>query len=196
MRQARLPLSPTRADRMARIATAFGECRPAGTRSQLRFFGLPAPGTEPSVSFNSVLFAEPGPPTLGPPLVLNAHGQIAFQSSLQGPGINASNNDGIWAQDRAGILRLIAREGNTINVSDDALQPDWRTISSLFPTAASGNDDGRRSWFNDHGQLVFLARFTDGSRGIFVSNLATLPEPTSLALLLLTVIASSLAHRR
>ena len=162
----------------------------------IAFFGLPAPGTEPGVAFDSVIPLPFGPPTIGPSLILNVHGQIAFQSSLQGPGIDATNNDGIWAQDRAGILRLIAREGDLLNVSDDPLHPDWRTISSLLISGASGNDDGRRSWFNDRGQLAFLARFTDGTRGIFVSDLATIPEPNSLALLVVACAAAHLPRRR
>lgn len=35
----------------------------------------------------------------------------------------------------------------------------------------SGNQDGRSSGFNDLGQLVFSAIFSDGSSGIFVSDL-------------------------
>jgi hypothetical protein len=52
---------------------------------------------------------------------------------------------------------------------------DFRTVStvtlgSLQQEAGSGNEDGRPSTFNDHGQVAFLASFTDGSSGVFVSD--------------------------
>jgi hypothetical protein len=47
---------------------------------------------------------------------------------------------------------------------------DFRTLSDLNFATASGNSDGRSSGFNNLGQLVFWASFTDGSQGVFVSN--------------------------
>ena len=47
---------------------------------------------------------------------------------------------------------------------------DFRTISELNFTSASGNSDGLSSGFNDLGQLVFWARFTDSSEGVFLSS--------------------------
>ena len=54
---------------------------------------------------------------------------------------------------------------------------DFRTVNSLGFTANTGNGDGRPSGFNDLGQLGFFASFTDGSQGIFVSNLVAIPDP-------------------
>ena len=64
---------------------------------------------------------------IGPP-VLNNAGQIAFRGSLMGSGINEFNNDGIWATDNDGMVRLIAREGTPLEVAPG----DLRT-----PSAAS-----------------------------------------------------------
>jgi hypothetical protein len=169
-----------------------------GAGSGLKRIAYPgdrAPGTDPGVAFAALAVGLFGT-FVGPPLVLNAHGQVAFMGTLQGPGIDDSNNGGIWAQDRAGVLRLIARDGDALNVSNDPLHPDWRTISGLFLSGASGNDDGRRSWFNDRGQLAFLANFTDGTRGIFVSDVATVPEPSVFALLMLGLAACSFKRQR
>lgn len=147
--------------------------------------GAPASDVEAGVLFQSFFSGT---------LVLNNRGQTAFYGTLTGPGVIDSTNDaGIWAEDIAGNLRLIAREGNEIDVSDDPLNPDLRTISQLIPLAGStGNGDGRPSAFNDLGQLVFAARFTDGSEGVFVSNLVAIPEPTSLVMVLaLSIFAAS-----
>jgi hypothetical protein len=50
--------------------------------------------------------------------------------------------------------------------------------------------------FNDLGQFAFLATFTDGSSGIFVSNVAAIPEPNGLILATLLASALIVAKRR
>jgi hypothetical protein len=67
--------------------------------------------------------------------------------------VDVPNNEGIWATDRNGLLRLIVRKGDPVEVA-----------------------------FNDRGQLAFGAGFTDGSSGIFISDLVAIPEPVSFAL--------------
>jgi hypothetical protein len=150
--------------------------------SAVAISGDPAPGTEPGVVFDSL--------SVSTPFDLNARGQLAFLGSLQGLGIDNSNNRGIWAQDANGDLALVARLGGQLNVSDNLASPDWRTVSVLRafgnPNGLGkmpGNDDGKPSWFNDRGQLTFWAKFSDGSEGLFVSNLVAVPEPSTLVLL-------------
>ena len=63
-------------------------------------------------------------------------------------------------------MQLIARAGDQMEVAPD----DFRTISELNFTSASGNNDGLSSGFNDLGQLVYWARFTDSSEGVFLSH--------------------------
>jgi hypothetical protein len=99
--------------------------------------------------------------------VLNAAGQTAFYTDLSGSGVNSSNNAAIFATDTTGAVHLIAREGNALEVA----AADFRTISTLNFLTISGNGDGRTSAFNDLGQLAFSATFTDGSAGVFVSDL-------------------------
>jgi hypothetical protein len=41
--------------------------------------------------------------------------------------------------------------------------------------------------FNNVGQIEFHAQFTDGSEGIFISNLIAIPEPSSMLLLAFAV---------
>jgi hypothetical protein len=137
----------------------------AGPPDNLRLVarqGSQAPGTPAGAKFGTLLLHS-----------LNRVGQSAFWTALQSGdgGVTSHNDFGIWAEDRSGALRLIIREGDVIDV-DDGPQQDLRTVRSLSFNANSF--DIRSSGFNDLGQLAFVAWFTDGSEGIFVSNLASL----------------------
>jgi hypothetical protein len=128
--------------------------------------GSQAPGTASGVNFYSF-----GSPSSMP--VINAAGQTAFQATLTGSGINSTNSVGIWATDSSGVLQLIIRASDLIEVAPS----EFRTVSSLDFVSHSGNSDGRGSGFNDSGQLAFRANFTDGSSGIFVSDLVAISLP-------------------
>ena len=148
--------------------------------------GDPAPGAPAGAKFRSV-----GGPRL------NATGQIAFVGQLQSGagGVSLASDLGIWAQDRDGVLQMIVREGDLVDV-DDGPGTDFRTVtgfSLFYPWRGTGNQDGRPSAFNDLGQLAFLASFTDRSSGIFVSSLAAIPEPASVVLAAMTLVG--LFHR-
>jgi hypothetical protein len=109
---------------------------------------------------------------------LNSQGRVGFirhfKSSLAGSAVG----EGIWAQDVDGALKLIVATGMDLEV----LPGDVRTIESLVFYGKGNNESGYRSSFNDRGQLAFYAAFTDGSSGIFVSNLVAIPEPRALTL--------------
>ncbi|QDV76344.1 DUF7453 family protein [Botrimarina mediterranea] len=131
--------------------------------------GDPAPGTD--ARFGNMISPDP---FFSPSL--NGRGQVVFSSRLSGTGVDASNDSAIWAYD-GGALRLIAREGDSIDVSDDPHSPDLRTIESLDAELRSSNDDGLPSGFNDRGQIAFYAAFTDGTSGVFVSDAVAAPLP-------------------
>jgi hypothetical protein len=116
---------------------------------------------------------------------LNAAGRVAFTATVAGLGVTTSNNHGIWAEDSFGNLQLIAREGDQIQVAPGA----FRTIAmnGLRFAGGSGNEDGVRSGFSDHGQVAFFAFFTDNSSGLFISN-AVVPEPSSVTLLIVALL--------
>ncbi len=145
--------------------------------------GASAPGTPAGTNFSS--FRE---------IVLNSAGQLAFLGLLR---VSDQDSDrGIWAQDTNGNLQLIAREGDRIDVSNGA-SADLRTIRRLSFQGRTGNGDGYSSGFNDVGELAFSAIFTDGTSGIFVSNLATVPEPTTITLMLTaSLLAMMRSHRK
>ena len=111
--------------------------------------------------------------------VMNELGQTAFVGWLDGPGIVRNRNSGVWAQDRHGVLHLIARAGEMLDVAPG----DTRQIEIIHLTG-----------LNDRGQLALSARFTDGSQGIFISNRVAIPEP-SLFALIAPVLLIILVHR-
>jgi hypothetical protein len=114
---------------------------------------------------------------------LNNWGQMAFVGRLTGPSITPANNSAIWAQDREGMLQLIIRTGDMLDV-DDGPGVDLRTVKSLASSYIQGVvqyvQHGPK--INDLGQVQFHAIFTDGSQGIFVSNLIAVPELSSIGL--------------
>jgi hypothetical protein len=128
-----------------------------------------APGGGPDLLFGNLEFVN---------LLLNGAGQIAFQSALTEEGGTAAGI-GIFATDIDGVLRLIVREGELFDVSNDPLVQDLRTIKSAdLVGTGSGGEDGLASSFNDAGQLAFRLGFTDGSSGVFVATIV--PEPSSV----------------
>jgi hypothetical protein len=124
-------------------------------------------------------------------LVLNNLGQVAFFGSafLNNGTATPEYWKGIWATDRDGILRLIIRTGETIDV-DNGPGVDLRTVSFPLYAAISGTDQyGGRS-FNDLGQIAFLAALDGGATGQFVANLVAVPEPNMTPVLAVAILAA------
>lgn len=130
-----------------------------GTLSLIARGGNPVPasaGFDPGVTFTG---------SIGN-LAMNTQGRVAFGAFIKGPGVDATNNRTIWAQDPGGTLRLLARTGDVVEVAPG----NTRTISNLvFPASESGGQDGRAICFNDADQLAFIASFIGGPAGIFVT---------------------------
>jgi hypothetical protein len=96
---------------------------------------------------------------------INRFGQIAFPATLV-DSQGGANTGSLWATDLDGVLTLVARVGDELEVAAG----DVRTISNLTMLAKHGDDDGRPRSMNDLGQIAFSASFTDGMSGIFLSN--------------------------
>jgi hypothetical protein len=144
--------------------------------------GDQAPGTAPGVVFQDIEMA----------VSLNERGQLVFQGSLVGPDVTSDNKHGIWAQDIHGAVRLILRSGDALEVGPG----DVRVVASATLLLNSGGEDGFASSFNDLGQVAFSAIFTDGSAGIFVSNLVAVPEPRVILLVTTSALAGAAARGR
>jgi hypothetical protein len=133
----------------------------SGSPSLVMRRGMLAPGTADGVTFSGYQSLT---------MTLNERGQTGFAGLLQGPGVSGANDFGIWAQDIHGVLQPIVIEGQMLEVAPG----DMREIELLL-----------FGEFNDQGETAFAAYFSDGSSGVFVSSAVAVPEPTSLALLLL-----------
>jgi hypothetical protein len=122
---------------------------------------------------------------------MNAAGQVAFAAVLKvgEGGVTEDSNSGLWASDVDGVLHLVARAGDEVDV-DNGPGVDLRIFSgfsishsAIFFGQGSGNEDGRPSYFNDRGQLAFWASFTDGTSGVFISDAVAVPESSGRILL-------------
>ena len=119
-----------------------------------------APGTD------NALFELFGTP------VINDAGETAFLGFLRpgtgNPAVDGSNDLGFWVADSLGVLRLVVREGDPLEVAPG----DTRIISSLSAfvsnSAFSVGQDGNVTSVNN-GLLTFNASFTDGTSGVFVT---------------------------
>jgi hypothetical protein len=111
-------------------------------------------------------------------LAFNSAGQIAFQGYLSGAG--SVYDSGLWATDRTGGLTLIARSGDPLEVAPS----DIRVVQRLSFVGGNGDGNGTPSGLNANGQIAFSATFTDGTSGVFVSNLVAVPEPAGMGLVL------------
>jgi hypothetical protein len=122
------------------------------------------PGLGPGVRFDSFsLFS-----------YFNDADQVAFTATLARPpgsGITTANDDGLWFASN-GIIHLIAREGDFVDVNPSAAQ-DLRRIVAIALV-----NEGRPRPLNNQGDLVYRLTFADGSQGVFVASVAV-PEPAS-----------------
>jgi hypothetical protein len=123
----------------------------------LAWKGAPAAGLPPNV-----VFGDPTRPSAFPGLFLNERGQVAFTSTVSGPGVSAGNNTALWASDTGGTLRLLIRQGDSLDLGN-GLAP---TISTLVfgPNLSGGPEDGRASPFNSLGQYSLVVIW-NGSGG-------------------------------
>lgn len=128
--------------------------------------GNPAPGMPAGVTINS----------LGTIPAMNCRGQIAFIAQARNAANPLQRIDGIWATDATGALQLILRTAEVLEVGPG----DFRTVSHFSFVDGNGNADGRQSMLNDQGQIAFQATFTDGTSGIFVSNLVANLTPDAV----------------
>jgi hypothetical protein len=116
---------------------------------------------------------------------VNADGQVAFFGFLRGPGIDPNLNDrGIWAETPGGQLTLIARRG------------DYFTDGSGGTIRLDGLQFDKPG-FGSNGYVAFKASlFGTNTSGIYVSNIvASAPEPNSIALAVISLVAFAITYR-
>ena len=105
---------------------------------------------------------------------INSSGRIAFMGRVLPDA--TGNTWGIWAQDQNFNLQLVALAGNPVDGSGVAGNINYGEFTFV---GGSGGQDGRRTGFNDHGQVAFRAGLDSGIQAGFVSNLAAFGIPSS-----------------
>ena len=102
-------------------------------------------------------------------LALNGSGQVAF--------IGTTTVRGLYAGSPGALVRVLA-EGDRIDV-DPGPGLDLRQVATngLDFIRLSGGENGWGRSFTDSGLLVYQLTFTDGSSGVFTSQIAPVPEP-------------------
>lgn len=124
----------------------------------------------------------------------NDNDQVAFVGVVDAPGTIHDGATGYWAQNANGINELLVIEGGYIDV-DQGPNEILKQVEKLY-AYDSYSTIGAPDSFNDAGQFAFVAQFTDGTSGIFVSSVGTIPEPTTLLLVAVGFPISTLSLRQ
>jgi hypothetical protein len=108
-----------------------------------------------------------------------------------GAGINANNDQAYYLWNGGALTRLLG-DGDQIQVAPGV----FRTIGATGLTLDATHvlDLGN---LNASGLFAFHATFTDGTGGVFTTQLAAVPEPATIGLMLggLCVVASTAGRR-
>jgi|GEM_PF-5108853 len=129
--------------------------------------GTSAPGETPGVNFVGAVS-----------IVVNNRDQIILEGAVEGPGIDATSNRGVWVIQPDGVIERVFRKGTLFDVNDDPMVEDLRTIESYYLLTSSNTSEGRSTCVNDRGEIAFGLRFTDATQGVFVAS--TLPADLCL----------------
>jgi len=91
--------------------------------------------------------------------VLPDQGGVVLLGNLTSGFATTANNQGIWAVDKFGVLKLIVRKGDTL---------DGKTIQTLTFLSSVNQELGQtRSFAQSNGNLLYKVTFTDSSWGIY-----------------------------
>ncbi len=129
---------------------------PFGSSTIVMQSGDPAPGYRDGVTIALV----------GNIKGIDDEGRIYFNSSVQGPGIDGSNSNGLWRADPDGNTHLIIRDGQWMTLEDG----DTRQVEFVYLYRGSGLHTGRLPAFNNDRQIALRVFFTDGSSAIIVAS--------------------------
>ena len=122
--------------------------------------GDAAPGYWPNVVFSSTMSM----------LAIDDSSRIYSHMHVSGPGIDATNNSGIWRMRPDGQVQLVVRKGQTITL-DDGIE---RQVANMQVHRGSGLHTGARPGINNAGDVALWLAFTDDTSAVVVA------EPTCL----------------
>ncbi len=98
----------------------------------------------------------------------NNQGTIVFSVQMTGAGVTTANDTVLCAWNAGTGLKILAREGDQVEVIPAVFPnpPVIKSIGSSFAAIASTNGDGRMSSFRDDGKLAMRVFMSDGSTAI------------------------------
>ncbi len=99
---------------------------------------------------------------------MNSRNQVVFRARLGGPGVGPFSF-GIWLAEPEGSVGLLARSGDMIDGGDGIVRQVDNVTFGTDPVFMAGPEDGRRSPFNDRGEVALLAYFT-ASSGVLIAH--------------------------
>lgn len=85
-----------------------------------------------------------------------------FSAKVAGTGVNTGNDNGVWAVDSSGSLRLLFREGEKVGL---------KTVKSFTVLTVVSGSPGVTRAFNSLGKVGWRATFTDGTTGIVTTQI-------------------------
>lgn len=95
-------------------------------------------------------------------LAISTRGPLLLAKLTRGAGgVDGGNDAGVWAVDSAGALRLLFRERDPIA---------GRVLASFTVLKAVAGSPGTTRAFNDAGQVIWRAAFSDGTSAIMVTT--------------------------
>lgn len=129
---------------------------PPGAMHAIARLGDQAPGAPAGATFNNFTS-----------VAISASGHVAFSAAdTQSGGI-----PGLWAQDRTGALRKVARAGDVVSIAGTP-----HTIFSIVGLAPGTGADGLPCSFSAGGQLLVQASFTDGTGAVLMARLGSIAD--------------------
>jgi hypothetical protein len=131
----------------------------------------PAPGTAAGVQFASIDVDFTA-------IAASSAGQVAFRASLKGPGVDLTNDRGLWALDDKFQLVKVAREGDSIEVPVGMPH----TITGI--EFALGVGSGQPRGMSDRGEVIWRANVVGlphASHVVLVTGVGTPPDPDQCA---------------
>lgn len=125
--------------------------------------GDPAPGYGAGVVFDDFLAV------LSQKTLADEAGHVYFEATVFGPGIDNSNNSGLWVSEPNGELRPIVRSGQWITLNDDS----DRQVESFSLIQGQGRHTGNRHGVNSHGHVGLQITFTDNTHAVVIAEPAS-----------------------
>jgi hypothetical protein len=126
--------------------------------------GQQAPGAPAGVVFTNSIYAPPIEAVF-----MNSRNQLTFRAQLGGPG-TGSFPYGVWLADPDGTVNLIARTGDMLDVGGGVMKQISNVTFGVDPEFIAGPEDGRRTPFNDRGEVALVVNFADFSHGLFIAR--------------------------